>query len=335
MKILIYGEYWKGTHADCIAEVLAEKRIEFSVFNFFPFMHPSTGSHLADKIYRRLRYTQSEVILNKELLLQLEIYKPDVLLISKGINIFPETLRAFQKQSVMILNWNPDDFFNPANSSDHLRSSIGLYDYVFSARKHLFAEYKAAGIKYPVYLEWYYIPWLHKKTGRTLEIQDKVCFIGSFSKRRESILRSIDSTFPIEIWGAGWSLSTLQLRKNIQVKGKILDQADFPEVISGSRVNLNILTKENRDQTNLKLFEITASNGLLLTEKNAASEALLNSDCYYYQEESEDINTILSRLFNVDRTTEILEKREAAYQRITLGSNTIQDRLENILQIIQ
>lgn len=102
-----------------------------------------------------------------------------------------------------------------------------------------------------LYLDWYYIPWLHDKPLKFKPIENKITFIGTHSKRREHVLSSISSKFPIHVWGSGWNSSKIGRRKNIDIMKKELNQKLFPELISSSRVNLNILTKENRDVTNL------------------------------------------------------------------------------------
>jgi spore maturation protein CgeB len=330
MKILLYGEYWPGTHVDCISCVLKEKKINFKIFDFYKYINPKYINLYLDKVINKLSYIYNENLINKKLLLEIEHYKPDILLISKGINIYPDTLIKFKQKGIIIANWNPDDFFNILNSSKNLLDSLNLYDFVFSARKHLFDEYQNKGIKNPHYIEWYYIPWLHKKYTNIQKVENKVTFIGTFSKRRESILASINSEIPIDIWGGGWTFSTIRKNNNINVKNKILSQSEFPKIISESLINLNILTSENRDQTNLKIFEITASNGLLLTEETEISKSILGSSAFFYDPNNlptlnDNINNIISYKENI---TNLCEK---GYKNITSNQHSIHDRVEQIL----
>ena len=303
MKILLYGELWSGTHVDCISYVLREKNIEFAIFDFYKYINPNRFNIFIDKVLNKILYETNEKIINVQLIFEIEKYKPDILFISKGVNIFPETLENFKRKGIIIANWNPDDFFNKLNSSKHLLNSLNIYDYVFSARKHLFDEYKVMGIRNPYYVEWYYIPWLHKKTTNILPIKNIVTFIGTYSKRRELILKSIGNDIKIEIWGSGWNFSTLRTKKNINIKNKLLPQNEFPKIISSSLINLNILTLENRDHTNLKIFEITASNGLLLTEATDTSKCILGNNAFYFDTNfptslNDNIHNIISNNIN-------------------------------------
>jgi spore maturation protein CgeB len=317
MKILLYGEYWSGTHIDCISCVLKEKKINFKIFDFYKYINQKYLNLYIDKVI-------------KKLLSEIEHYKPDILLISKGVNIYPDTLMQFKKKGIIIANWNPDDFFNILNSSKNLLDSLNLYDFVFSARKHLFDEYRNKGIMNPHYVEWYYIPWLHKKFTKVQKAEKKVTFIGTFSKRRESILSSIDSEIPIEIWGGGWTFSSIRKKNNINVKNKFLSQSDFPKIISESLINLNILTSENRDQTNLKIFEITASNGLLLTESTEISESILGNTAFFY--DPNNLSTLNDNIYELISSSENIENLcEKGYKNITSNHHSIHDRVEQIL----
>jgi hypothetical protein len=335
MKILLYGENWNGTHVNCIAKVLEEKKIRYKIFDFFEILNPRIKIDIVNKVFRKLFYARNEFKINLLLLKEIETFKPSILLISKGVNIYPDTLKIFNDKSIIIANWNPDDFFNKYNSSKNLLNSLELYDFVFSARKHLFQEYKLKGIKCPIYLEWYYIPWLHKKTNNNHKPTEKITFIGTYSKRREEIIKSIEIKNPIEIWGSGWNYSKLSFKKNVHIKNKVLNQIEFPDVISSSLINLNILTKENRDHTNLKLFEITASNGLLLTEHNISSENILgNNSIYYNSDDVSHLNYVIEDIFNPNNLEYYNEIRNKGYLNI-INNNSINDRVDSIIDILR
>lgn len=335
LKILLYGELWTGTHVDCISRVLKKQKIDHKIFDFYKIISPVIFSNVLDKVNRKVFYHLREKKINKELLKEIEHYKPNVLLISKGLNIYPETLIILKNKGIIIANWNPDDFFNKLNSNKHLINSLGIYDYVFSARKHLFDEYKSKGIKNPIYLDWYYIPWLHDRPLTLKPIENKITFIGTHSERREHVLSSINSKFPIEVWGSGWNSSKIGRRKNIEIMNKELNQKLFPELISSSRVNLNILTKENRDVTNLKIFEITASYGLMLTEYSPTINNIIKDNCFYFDIDKMDkLNNSLNFLFD-SKNNEILKKMTLnSYDNIKSNFHSINDRVDEVLKIL-
>ena len=331
MKILLYGESWEGSHVDIISKVLNKNQISNMIFDFYSYLNFNTGSYFGDKILRRIFYFFNEYRINIFLMSFIHSYEPTDILISKGVNIYPSTLSKIKKLKIKIYNWNPDDFFNKKNSSRHLKKSFEFYDVVFSARKHLFNEYYNKGFTKMIYLEWYYIPWLHKLSNGS-KIRRNITFIGTKSSRREKIIEAIDDKFLIDVWGSGWNFSKLKAKNNINIKQKVLSQKDFPEIISSSFVNLNILTVENRDYTNLKIFEITASGGLILTEDNVQSREILGESGFYYNEEN--INSILNEIFEMD-IDEYKSRRMLLVNHVLNNSNSIVDRVNELINSIQ
>ena len=337
MKILLYGENWEGTHVDSIAKVLRTKKIEYRIFDFYKIIHINYNSRVVNKVFRELNYGRNEVLVNQLFLKMFYQFVPHVVFISKGVNIYPETIYEMQKHGVRVVNWNPDDFFNKYNSSEHLLNSISLYDTVYSARKHLFMEYREKGIKNPVYLEWYYIPWLHnRKELVESEIMPYVTFVGTHSKRRQEIIRSIDQNFNIQIWGSGWDLTSLRFKTNITINN-VLKQSEFTKVMSSSAINLNILTIENRDQTNLKIFEIPAAYGFLLTEKTNGIKDIFDtgSDCMFFDSlTTGSLNEKINYIFDMNRDA-YLTMRNNGYDRIVENNNSIVDRVEFIIKDLE
>lgn len=337
MKILLYGENWEGTHVDSIAKVLLAKKIEYRIFDFHKIIHKNYNNRVLNKFFREINFSRNEILVNELFIKLFNDFKPNIVLISKGVNLFPETIFEMQKHSAKVVNWNPDDFFNKYNSSKHLLNSIGLYDTVYSARKHLFQEYREKGIKNPVYLEWYYIPWLHnKKEFVKTEILQNVTFVGTYSKRRQEIISSINQNFKIQIWGSGWDITSLRFKKNITINN-VLKQSEFTKIMSSSAINLNILTTENRDETNLKIFEIPASNGFLLTEETNGINNILNpeSDCMFFDSlTTESINEKINSVFEMNRDT-YLYIRNNGYDRIVENNNSIVDRVEFIIKDLE
>lgn len=328
MKILLYGENWQGTHVNAISIVLSRMEVDNQIFDFYNYLNFRFKNRLLNRILRKLSLPLNEYLLNKDFLEKLITYRPNVIIISKGVNIYPSTFKKINSLNIKVANWNPDDFFNQKNSSRHLRKSYYLYDIVYSAREHLFNDYLSRGFKKIIYLEWYYIPWLHKFKDVT-DLKRKITFIGTRSNRREKILMSIKENYNIEIWGSGWSNSTLKNKPNIVIRNEILKQRDFTEIISNSLINLNILTVENQDFTNLKIFEITACGGFILTEDNLKSRDLLNNYGFYYNEMN--INLKIEQIFKLNFSVwNYIRNKTSNF--IVDNNNSINDRVYKLLE---
>ncbi len=126
MKILLYGENWEGTHVDSISKVLINKKIDHYIFDFYNLIHKNYNNRILNKVLREITFSKNEKLINALFLKKVNEYKPNVILISKGVNIFPDTIFEIQKFGVKVVNWNADDFFNNFNSSVNLIESLTL-----------------------------------------------------------------------------------------------------------------------------------------------------------------------------------------------------------------
>ena len=101
------------------------------------------------------------------------------------------------------------------------------------------------------------------------------------------------------------------------------------EVFEQSRFNLNLLTEENKDATNLRFFEVPASNGLLLTERNKHAESLLTDgiDCVMFSSANELISKLQSSLDFVSLT-------KNGYNKITQSNYEFTNIVDSIIEYL-
>jgi spore maturation protein CgeB len=340
MRILLYGEDWEGTHVNSIAKVLEELHVNHKIFDFCKYFLNTAASkniinNYSSRIYNRLAYLLIEKKINKELLDCIDKYKPTTFFISKGVNIYPETLKIIADRSILIINWNPDDYFNKKNSSRNLLESLGIYDIVISSRSNRYAYYRSQGVKRIECVDWYYIPWLHRRVLQETVLENKILYIGAFSKKRDWFLSEISHQFPLEIYGGGWAKSKLlRKRKNTILTKQVLRQKDFPQKFHSAKINLNILNDLNFDETNLKLFEIPACSGFLLSSYSEASSSILNpdSECKYFK--IWDLDDIHAKLTEIDRMSlpDYEEIRNSGYNKLLAQKHSLNDRVESLLK---
>jgi spore maturation protein CgeB len=90
-----------------------------------------------------------------------------------------------------------------------------------------------------------------------------------------------------------------------------------------------MLTHENKDRTNLRIFEVTASGGLLLTERNEfISKYLAEGEEVLMYSSAEEVNRIFSQSLNYDCIA------LAGMKRIVDGGNSFEDRVSVLLNAI-
>lgn len=322
-KIVIYGEFWEGTLPYMIKNSLLKKGLNVSVFDYTDFLPGIKDRSLSSKIKRRTLTFLYERIIEREFIKLCKDFKPDLVIVCKGLNLNKRVISFLQKSLFYKLNWNPDDFFNMKNSSKRLVKSLPAYNAILSSRPHMFDKYYNLGTKKVIFSDWYYIPEYHYSQNES--ITRKISFVGSWSKLREKTLSRIKHK--IDVWGGGWNKSSYRFKKLHNVHMKTLTQREMSRVFSTSRFNLNLLTPDNFDNINLRFFEIPASGGLLVTKRTAQSSEILEDgkDCIMYDDDNE-INKFL------DPERKDLDKIcQSGCSKIRVQKNTFDSRLEEIL----
>lgn len=323
-KITIYGEDWVGTLPRLLADELSIRGFSVQVFDYTNILPGIKNRNFWGRLLRRLFESHYVNVIRKNFFLEVELFKPDLIIICKGYHLNIKVLSDLKLLGARVINWNPDDFFNMKNSCSELIDAIKIYDVIVSPRPHLFDKYRAYGAKELIYLDWYFVPNLHHPHEDT-KIEYLISFVGSWSPFRERFIDEINAR--VNVWGAGWEKSAFKFRKNNNVSRVILSQVEMSKVFASSKLNLNLLTKENSDVSNLRFFEVPASGGLLLTERNAHASRHLEDqkDCLMFQSPA-DINFILSKNLNFDSIA------KSGHKKISKNSNTFSDRVGELLR---
>jgi spore maturation protein CgeB len=325
-KILIYGENWTGTLPRLIFDELLKRGHSADIFDYTDVLPGAKNRSFFQKVRRRLFSPFYIAKIQNLLLEKVSHFSPDVIIVVKGLHLNSDTLRIIKEKRIKLVNWNPDDFFNLKNSSQALIKSMPIYDVIVSPRAHLFEKYREYGVKTLIYLDWYFIPELHFNhlTEKTIAAS----FVGSWSPSREKFITELKLTFCI--WGSGWEKSSNNFKKKHNVHYKILSQLEMSRVFSSSKYNLNLLTHENSDLSNLRFYEVPASGGLLLTERNDFSVKHLSDreECLMFSS-SDEINHIFSQEYDLDHIA------NNGHKRISVYSNTFSARVDELLAFLQ
>lgn len=324
-KFVIYGEFWQGTLPSLLDIELRLRGHDVKIFDFTKIVPGISDRSIFNRIKRRMFSKLYERMVNINLIEYVNFEKPDYIIVSKGLNLWPKTVKSLQKLETKLINWNPDDFFNKNNSNVNLIESFKYYDLIVSSRPHLFDEYRERGAKQLLFVDWYYVPELHYP--REKQFQYDFSFVGSWSPFREEFISKINS--PVIIWGGGWDRSSTSFKMSHHVNAKIISQIEMSSVFSNSKYSLNLITHENRDYSNLRFFEVCASAGLLVTERNESSISYLvdGEDCLMYST-AEDVNRLLACSFDLKTIS------QNGYKKITNGANSFSDRVGQLLDAI-
>ena len=136
-----------------------------------------------------------------------------------------------------------------------------LYDLIISPKIERFDKYILKGAKKLLFIENFYFRKYFYPSD--LKKNYEISFIGSWSKKRDKLINVIANKHIVHVFGNSWKIKN----KNYKViKHDEINPHKFREVVSQSKINLNFLTDENYDTSNLRFFEVSACKGLLLNE---------------------------------------------------------------------
>lgn len=324
-KFLIYGEFWQGTLPSLLEGELRLRGYDVKIFDFTKIVPGISDRAIVNRIKRRIFSAWYERRVNARFAEYANQGKPDYIIVSKGLNLRPETVASLRQIGAKLINWNPDDFFNSKNTNANLMEAFKHYDVIVSSRPHLFDEYRERGAKKLLFVDWYYVPELHHP--RHNQFKYNLTFVGSWSPLREQFISKIQT--PVAIWGGGWERASASFKAAYQVNAKIISQGEMSSIFSSSKYNLNLITHENRDLSNLRFFEVCASGGLLITERNESSNSYLidGEDCLMYNT-AEDVNRILASSFDLSKIA------QSGYKKIINGKNSFSDRVGQLLEAL-
>ncbi len=266
MKILISGAFWNGSLEESYAQ--AFEAIGWSVVRFdwdeFARAHPLAKMAFADKLLR----TSIADRVGKWFTSTIEENQPDIVLVIKGRRISPETLSEAMRflSDRLLINFNPDSPWEPANSSRRLIESIPVFDAHFTWNKQFLPRFENAGAKRAFYLPFAYDAVLHHPlTTNAPDITHDAMFVGTYSSNRDQLLATLTSC-SIRIVGNGWQ------RAEFVPKEWILSNAVYGEeatrMLSTGACSINMLREQNRNSHNMRTFEIPATRHAMLTTRS-------------------------------------------------------------------
>jgi hypothetical protein len=242
---------------------------DIGAVDFFPaqnIFHDFYYAGIVNKISYRLGFRSILRRINAELLKRVALFKPDILLVFKGMEILPETLKELKGQGIKLVNFNPDNpfvFSGRGSGNKYVRRAVALYDLYLSYDASVVQEIKDKfGIDASILPFGFDPEAMEYARNSSLPEIKKVCFIGNYDRQRAYFLNALArlGVF-IDLYGSRWPIS--RLHPNISYKGYARDK-DFWDNVSRYRVQLNLMRKHNPGSHNMRSFEIPAVGGVQL-----------------------------------------------------------------------
>jgi spore maturation protein CgeB len=256
---------------------------------------PSTSLPLVNKVVERLAPGIAWRSSNQRLLALAERFKPDLIFLFKGMDIFPETLRRLRATGALLVNYNADHpffFFARGTGNANVTASVPLYDL------HITYSRKIASVlaeRFPSVAR-AIIPFGHDVDDATFErIKDgpeirKICFLGNADAERARMIGAIHKAgVAIDVFGHNWD------RHSEALGGAPYAEAivgfDALRVFRSYRVHLNLLRPHNEASHNMRSFEIPGCGGVMLAPDTPEHSDYFepNAEAFFFRTQDEMI----------------------------------------------
>ncbi len=210
----------------------------------------------------------------------------DLAFINGGELVGPSLVRDLKHRVGAIVNYNNDDPFGPRDGprwNPYLRS-VSFYDVVVVVRDCNVAEALAQGARQVLRVFMSADEVVH--APRQISDPDRqkwaseVLFVGTWMPERGPFLaRLIQLGVPLSIYGNRWSRAREWKVLRSVWRGPGLDaEDDYAKAIQCAKVSLGLLSKENRDLSTQRSFEIPHLGGVLCAERTSEHTELYRED---------------------------------------------------------
>jgi spore maturation protein CgeB len=209
----------------------------------------------------------------------------DLCYVDGGEYVTPKVIGLLRKHAPKIINYNIDDPLGPRDGARFraYRQSLPHYDLNAVVRIENVAEGKALGARRM--LRVYRSADEVSHAPRPLSAHDHhrwdcdVLFLGTWFPERGPFLRQlVERGVPLTIQGPHWQKAREWPLLKSYWRGGAIGGDDYAKAIQCARVNLGLLSKENRDLHTTRSLEIPALGALLCAERTEEHIAMYQED---------------------------------------------------------
>jgi len=281
----------------------------------------------------------SVVQMNEGFFSKVEAVKSDLILIIKGETILPEVLLNIKKElNIPIATWWMDDPLFEWHEDlpvarENISNSLKLFDHFFVFDSYHIPRLKRLGIRSVHWLPLAvdpndYYPLALSDTELSYYGSD-VSFAGSAYRSRGRVLIEL-MDFNLKLWGGNWLNEGL--KKVTTKRGEIISTEEACKIYNATKINLSLCHQQSVFGPNLRVFEILAPGGFLITENLADLHKLFKVGeeivCYDGVEDLKD--KIKYYLAHPEERKAIAE---AGHRRV-IENHTYLHRMKELLNIV-
>jgi spore maturation protein CgeB len=308
------------TNLDNLVEIYPIQDIFLNFYN----------KNIFNKIIFRSGFSNIYKKIQHELLSFVNEFQPSHIIIFKGMEVLPSSLKIWKNEKIKIINYNPDNpfiFSGSGSGNKNVTNSISLFDLYVSYDKDIVQQLKLKNVNSIL------IPF-----GFDLEDFDfdqiidepeilRVCFVGNPDTERVNFIKQLSNyNIPIDLYGNGWGK---YIQSNTIKIFPFIYGINFWKTLKKYAIQLNLMRIHNLDSHNMRSFEIPGVGGIMLAPKT-------KDHALYFKENVEvvlfeNINDCVRKinfLLNCDVTKRALIRTNS--RNISVKNYTYQNRVAQL-----
>jgi len=267
---------------------------------------------------------------NKDLLVVSGEFKPDIIWIFKGMEVYPKTLLELKRKGFKLANFNPDHPFiisSSGSGNKNVTDSVPLYDLHFcyhnGLRKEIQRRFKIPTVFLPFAFEHGDV--IYTDQCEIMEI-NKICLQANPDNYRVAKVEFLTKEgLDVDVYGIGWNRTTLVKNPRVKIFG-ISSRGEFWKKNQEYRLQLNLFREYNFGSHNMRTFEIPAVGGIQLTPYSDEQAAFFEEgkEIFFFHDDRDMIRQA-KKILNLEQSV-ILKIREAARNRSLVSGYSFADR---------
>lgn len=251
------------------------------------------GTKIQHKLFPNLLFSK----ISKHLEQLVEEYQPDTVLIFKGMEINPNSLKRIKKKNIKLVNYNldhPFDYFSKGSGNQNILKSLELYDLHISYSKTIIQQLKDRIPK----IDTAFLPFgfnlpdeLYEQEVKQEEEVQAIAFVGGGDINRANFIQKIVKTgLPVHVYGYNWE-NHLRPASNLQLHDSVLNM-DYWKTLRKYRVQLNLFRPHNVNSHNMRSFEVPAVGGIMLAPSTTEHLSFFKKDkeAFFFDDTKEAIH---------------------------------------------
>ncbi|MEM7063173.1 MAG: glycosyltransferase [Cyanobacteria bacterium P01_B01_bin.77] len=348
MKILIVGDWKYPMYEKTFSDALVSLGHNVIAFSWVPYFSSIFGRAETKFCLTGIKTIQ----FNRELLEYVKEQLPDVVLIWRGINVIPDTLKKIKLAGVRHLSsYNHDDFTGPTVGAPvpwhHRRlwrlflRCAPLYDSHFVKRQSNIEHLHQLGAKQVFTMPMWFVPELHTPAqfdqADAKRYETDIVFVGHYEPdgREQSIRALMSSGLKVKLWGGRyWTRAVLgdlydDLAPVVPAEGE-----KYAKALCGAKICLCFLSKMNRDTYTRRCFEIPACGRLMLAERTDDLMRFFKEDeeaCFF----SSDEELVRKAKWLLDNPNIRKSIAQAGLRRVWADGHDVKSRASSFIETVK